>query len=107
MEIGKKLKDARLHSGLTQEKAAEELNVSRQTISNWENEKSYPDIISVIELSNLYSISLDDLLKGDEKNDETSGRKYKCCKEQPKIDRGNSYQYRACCSRNNLKYVYT
>ncbi|MBS5385892.1 MAG: helix-turn-helix transcriptional regulator [Clostridiales bacterium] len=67
MEIGKKLKDARLHSGLTQEKAAEELNVSRQTISNWENEKSYPDIISVIELSNLYSISLDDLLKGDEK----------------------------------------
>ena len=37
--------------------------------SNWENEKSYPDIISVIELSNLYSISLDVLLKGDEKND--------------------------------------
>lgn len=67
MEIGKKLKDARLHSGLTQEKVAEELNVSRQTISNWENEKSYPDIISVIGLSNLYSISLDDLLKGDEK----------------------------------------
>lgn len=67
MEIGKKLKDARLHSGLTQEKVAEELNVSRQTISNWENEKSYPDIISVIELSSLYSISLDDLLKGDEK----------------------------------------
>ena len=67
MEIGKKLKDARLHSGLTQEKVAEELNVSRQTISNWGNEKSYPDIISVIGLSNLYSISLDDLLKGDEK----------------------------------------
>ena len=38
-----------------------------KTISNWENEKSYPDIISVIELSNLYSISLDVLLKGDEK----------------------------------------
>lgn len=38
-----------------------------QTISNWENEKSYPDIINVIELSNLYSISLDVLLKGDEK----------------------------------------
>lgn len=67
MEIGKKLKDARLQSGLTQEKVAEKLNVSRQTISNWENEKFYPDIISVIELSNLYSISLDDLLKGDEK----------------------------------------
>ena len=67
MEIGKKLKDARMNSGFTQEAVAEKINVSRQTISNWENEKSYPDIISVIELSNLYSISLDDLLKGDEK----------------------------------------
>ena len=66
MEIGKKLKEARLNRDLTQEVIAEKLNVSRQTISNWENEKSYPDIISVIELSNLYSISLDDLLKGDD-----------------------------------------
>ena len=46
---------------------AEELNVFRQTISNGENEKSYPNIISVIQLSSLYSISWDDLLKGDEK----------------------------------------
>ena len=67
MEIGKKLKDARMRSGFTQESVAEKVNVSRQTISNWENEKSYPDIISVIDLSNLYSISLDELLKGDEK----------------------------------------
>ena len=67
MEIGKKLKNARIEAGLTQENVAEKINVSRQTISNWENEKSYPDIISVIELSNLYSISLDVLLKGDEK----------------------------------------
>lgn len=66
MEIGKKLKDARMKSGFTQENVAEKINVSRQTISNWENEKSYPDIINVIELSNLYSISLDDLLKGDQ-----------------------------------------
>ncbi len=67
MEIGKKLKDARMRTGFTQEAVAEKINVSRQTISNWENEKFYPDIISVIELSNLYSISLDDLLKGDKK----------------------------------------
>lgn len=65
MEIGKKLKDARMKSGFTQETVAEKIHVSRQTISNWENEKSYPDIISVIALSDLYSISLDDLLKGD------------------------------------------
>lgn len=57
MEIGKKLKDARMKSGFTQEMVAEKINVSRQTISNWENEKSYPDIISVIELSSLYAIA--------------------------------------------------
>ena len=67
MEIGKKLKNARIEAGLTQEKAAEKIDVSRQTISNWENEKSYPDIISVIALSDLYSVSLDELLKGDQK----------------------------------------
>ncbi|GAA0092549.1 helix-turn-helix transcriptional regulator [Paraclostridium bifermentans] len=65
MEIGNKLKKSRLESKLTQEKVAEEIQVSRQTISNWENEKSYPDIISVIKLSDLYNVSLDELLKGD------------------------------------------
>lgn len=67
MEIGKKLKNARIEAELTQEKAAEKIDVSSQTISNWENEKSYPDIISVIALSDLYSVSLDELLKGDQK----------------------------------------
>lgn len=66
MEIGSKLKNARTKAGLTQEKVAEEISVSRQTVSNWENEKSYPDIISVIKLSDLYDISLDILLKGDD-----------------------------------------
>ena len=67
MEIRKKLKNARIEAWLTQEKAAEKIDVSRQTISNWENEKSYPDIISVIALSDLYSVSLDELLKGNQK----------------------------------------
>ena len=44
MEIGKKLKNARVQSGMTGKKiVAGKINVSRQTISNWENEKSYPD----------------------------------------------------------------
>lgn len=66
MKIGVKLKEARLQVGLTQENVADEIQVTRQTISNWENEKSYPDIVSVIKLSTLYNISLDKLLKGDE-----------------------------------------
>lgn len=67
MEIGEKLKTKRMEANLTQEQVAEALSVSRQTISNWENEKSYPDIINVIQLSDLYSVSLDELLKGDQK----------------------------------------
>ena len=65
MNIGQKLKHTRLSAGLTQESVAEKIGVSRQTISNWENDRSYPDIVSVIALSNLYSISLDELLKED------------------------------------------
>lgn len=65
MGIGEKIKRARAEMGLTQEQAAEALMVSRQTISNWENGKSLPDIVSVIKMSELYQISLDELLKGD------------------------------------------
>ena len=67
MEIGKKLKKARQICDLTQESVAEKLNVSRQTISNWETEKFYPDILYVLQLSDLYQVSLDELLKGDER----------------------------------------
>ena len=66
MEIGTKLKKARNNANLTQEDIAEKIGVSRQTVSNWENNKSYPDIISVIRLSDIYGISLDTLLKEDE-----------------------------------------
>lgn len=65
MEIGSKLKKARTEKRFTQEQTAAALGVSRQTISNWENDKSYPDIISVIKMSEIYSISLDHLLKED------------------------------------------
>ena len=66
-DIGSKIKAARLEKKLTQEQVAEILGVSRQTISNWENEKSYPDIISVIKMSDYYEASLDYLLKGEQK----------------------------------------
>jgi len=63
MEIGTIIRNARNEANLSQEQAAEALEVSRQTISNWETGKSYPDIISVIRMSDLYSVSLDHLLK--------------------------------------------
>ena len=71
MEIGSKLKNARKEKGITQEQAAELLDVSRQTISNWENNKSYPDIISVIKMSDIYSVSLDHLLKEEKSMNQT------------------------------------
>lgn len=63
MDIGEKIRMARIKANLTQEQVAEVLNVSRQTISNWETGKTYPDIVSVVKLSDLYDISLDHLLK--------------------------------------------
>ena len=66
MNIGEKLKLARADADLTQEALAEKISVSRQTISNWENGKSYPDIASLILLSDTYNVTLDSLLRGDE-----------------------------------------
>ncbi len=65
MDIGSKIKKSRTDAKITQEQAAEALGISRQTISNWENEKFYPDIVSVVKMSDLYSVSLDYLLKGE------------------------------------------
>ena len=62
--IADKIKNARTIKKLIQEQVAEDLNVSRQTISNWENGKSLPDIVSIIRMSELYDLSLDELLKG-------------------------------------------
>lgn len=67
MEICKRLKEARKNTGMTQEQVAERIMVSRVTLSHWENGKSLPDIASLINLSNLYNISLDELVKGDSK----------------------------------------
>ena len=65
MDIGSKIKKSRTDAKITQEQAAQALGISRQTISNWENERSYPDIVSVLKMSDLYSVSLDYLLKGE------------------------------------------
>ena len=85
MEIEKRLKDARVKAGLTQEQVAEKAMVSRQTISNWENGKSLPDIISIMNLSDLYQISLDELLKGDTKMKEKIEKDVKVAKGNKRL----------------------
>ena len=61
------LKAQRKAHGQTQQEVAKIFNVTRQTISNWENEKNYPDIPTLVAISDYYGISLDYLMKGDEK----------------------------------------
>ena len=65
MELGKQIKMYRQEAHLSQEELANRVYVSRQTISNWENDKSYPDVNSLVLLSEIFQISLDKLIKGD------------------------------------------
>ena len=65
MELNTQIKKYRTNMDLSQEELAEKVYVTRQTISNWENSKNYPDIHSLLLLSSLFNISLDQLIKGD------------------------------------------
>lgn len=65
MKIGTQIKSLRAEFKFSQDELAEKLYVSRQTISNWENNKSYPDLKSLVLVSNLFDVTLDTLVKGD------------------------------------------
>ena len=65
MELGKQIRMYRLENKLSQEELADRIYVSRQTISNWENDKNYPDINSLVLLSEVFKVSLDKIIKGD------------------------------------------
>ena len=65
MELGNQIKKYRKERSLSQDALAERIFVSRQTISNWENDKSYPDVNSLVLLCDAFEISLDQLVKGD------------------------------------------
>ena len=67
MELSIQIKKYRTELHLSQEELAEKVYVTRQTISNWENEKSYPDLQILIDISNRFDISLDVLIKEDVK----------------------------------------
>ena len=65
MEIGTQIKQRRSAVGLSQEELADRIFVTRQTLSNWENDKTYPDINSLLRLAEQFHVSLDELVKGD------------------------------------------
>lgn len=65
MDIGNQIRYFRKENNLSQIELAEKIFVSSQTISNWENERSYPDLHNLIALTVLFNVSLDQLVKGD------------------------------------------
>lgn len=65
MNVGSQIKKYREQLKISQEELADKVFVSRQTISNWENNKNYPDIKSLSLLSYIFNVSIDDFIKGD------------------------------------------
>lgn len=65
MDIGKRIREYRKIYNLSQEQLADKIFVSRQTVSNWENDKTYPDIQIIVSLSILFNVSLDELIRED------------------------------------------
>ena len=65
MNLGSQIKKYRSELSMSQDELAEKIFVSRQSVSNWENDKTYPDIKSLLLLSEVFQVSLDQLIKGD------------------------------------------
>ena len=65
MKLGKQIRKLRMMHSMSQDELAVKMFVSRQTVSNWETDKSYPDIHSLLLLSRLFSVSIDELIKED------------------------------------------
>lgn len=70
MNIGEQINNLRKKHGLSQDDFANLFNVSRQTVSNWENGKSYPDLEMIIKISDYFKISVDELLRNDVQSEE-------------------------------------
>ena len=64
--VGERIRNLRKSKKMSQEKLAEKLNVSRHSISNWERDVSSPDIHALLEMTELFGVSLNHLVKGDE-----------------------------------------
>ena len=89
MNLGKRIVTIRKERKMSQEDFAELFNVTRQTISSWENSKSYPDIETIVKISDKFNISLDILLREDKnmietyKNDSKQKKIFRICQKMP------------------------
>ena len=67
MNFGQKLQTTRMNMNLTQQKIADDFFITRQTVSSWENGNSYPDIMTLLKLSDYFGFSIDEILREDKK----------------------------------------
>lgn len=72
MKFNEQIKDLRTREKLTQEQFAEKLNITRQAVSNWENDRNLPDIEMLILIAQNFHISLDELILGGNDMDEVN-----------------------------------
>ena len=72
MNIGERIYELRRKNSMSQEDLAEKMNVSRQSISKWESNQSVPEVEKIIQLSNIFNVSTDWILKGENSKKQTS-----------------------------------
>ena len=85
MEFHQHLKELRISNHLSQSDVAEKLNISRQSVSKWENGWSYPDLENLLLLSKLYNVSLEELTQRDGQIDEGLEKTEKCPEQENTI----------------------
>lgn len=95
MLFNEKLKKLRKEEGLTQEQLAEKLNVSRQAITKWETGEGVPDIENIKQISNLFNVTIDELLK-EEKNINIEKREKYSYVEELEIDHSKHFDINIC-----------
>lgn len=80
-KIGTFLRQLRTESGKTQEQLAEQLGVNNRTVSRWENGRTMPDFVLLVELGRLYSVTVDELLEGERHTQNTKKEEEKAMKK--------------------------
>jgi len=102
MQFYEKLQKLRKEKGMSQENLAEVLNVSRQAISKWESGSSYPEMEKLIALSEMFGITLDDLVKDSDMNETKQNDAY----EPFWLYRGSYYEYKSKRTWRGLPLVH-
>ncbi|CKG37984.1 transcriptional regulator [Streptococcus pneumoniae] len=93
MNLGEQLKKLRESKGFSQEDVAKKIGVTRQAVYKWENDKSYPDIDNLILLSEMYNVTLDELIKGNQ----DFKKKIHSDAEDEDFEKGNEYGFYIGC----------